>query len=216
MKEIIFNDARGAAIYPVIGAEDWYTMMEVQGDKFSHLDIYDAGILFRREGHCPGMNHILISPDKQIHRPFSAESSKCVGKPIYHQGLFYFFRIDFVTEMCEIWTYEVSVKQRQKIDEFTVNPIEDTYNLGWIGSPIILTSDGEELQILWPEKRKYVGLVGQFIERNNQFLYFYDFFEPVDNMYYENINVYDMETGKLIKVYENYTLQRVGDEIWIL
>lgn len=215
MEEIVFKEALGSVLQPVIGIQNWYSMMEVEGEKFSSLDAYDAGIIFRREGHCPGMNHILISWNKEVHRPFRMEHSICVGAPIFFEGLFYFFRLNFTTNRCEIWTYDPNEREKEKIDEFSFDPIEDTYNISWGGNPIILWSNHEEFHTLWPQRKRYCDVQGNFVDRNHDVLYFRDFIE-VNDLYYENVNVYDFETGKLLKAYEQSAIMRVKDEIWIL
>lgn len=200
--------------YPeeIEGTNEWYAAKE-PGSEF--IDLYEAEIIFNRNGNFKGLNyHLIHYPDGEVHSPFQLQENVYIDKPIWNNGIFNFLVVNFLTQQIKITSYSPANRQLEDVAELSLSDVEDCYNLMLETTPLTLGRSGNGFyEIVWPEKRKItIGKTESVLFRDGDKLYLSEWYE--DPAYHENVIVRDINTGKIIEKSRGYLIRLPNNVYW--
>jgi hypothetical protein len=138
-----------------------------------------------------------------------------IEQPIWDNGQFYFFSVDFTKQKIQIYSYCTDSQKLETVVELPLDIVEDCYNLKIKASPLMLSRAANNgiYEIVWPESRKIeIGPTEVILFRNGEDLYFSEWFEDPD--YHENVIVRDFNTGKIKEKFSGYLCELPNGVYW--
>ena len=204
-------------VYPerIEGTDEWYCCKIA---KNCFCDLYEAEEIVKSGQVYEGMTCVLIHyPDRNVYYPFVTKENVYVDAPVYWDGALYFLVVDFAAEKIEIVAFDTAMYEIQIMEEFSLNEVEDCYNLMIRVAPLLLVRDGNKnvLEVIYPEKKQFeMSNHEAFLFKDEDKMYFSEWQE--DPEYREMVVVRDWNTGKEIERFDGQLWRMPNGDVWVM
>ena len=187
------------------------------------VDFYDNNMLAQIGTDLPGSEILFISfPEGKIYKPFEREKGIYYDKPAYFNGRLFFIKVDFNKREVFLLKYFEEENTCQELFTAAIDDI-DLYNLNLAKSPIMLYSQGQSVEIYYPQRLSLKKEANEsFIMRKDDDFYFYSWVEEglersgslgEDYKYYEEIIIKD-KNSKVLKKEKGNIFQMPNGDYW--
>lgn len=197
------------------GTDEWYCCKIA---KNCFCDLYEAEEIVKAGQVYEGMTCVLIHyPDRNVYYPFVTKENVYVDAPVYWDGALYFLVVDFTAKKIEIVAFDTTMYEIQTVKEFSLNEVEDCYNLMLRVSPVLLVRDGNKsgLEVIYPEKKQFeMSNHEVFLFKDEDKMYFSEWQE--DPEYREMVVVRDWNTGKEIERFDGQLWRMPNGDVWVM
>ena len=202
-----------SCIEPLAGSDGWYW-----GTDCIHGDLYEAQELFQDRHPITCSRLVFVyHPDGRVVEPIAGRAGQYFGRPIFLDGSIQILLVDFGASVIQICPYDPAEGRVGPSVSLPLSAVKDCYNLMLEGSPLMLTRHvvGQELQIIWPERKDFVLEDGEcFCGREGDRLYFSAWFEDPD--YREEVVVRSFATGAVAERIPGALMEMPDGQRWIL
>jgi len=197
------------------GTEEWYCCKIA---KNCFCDLYEAEEIVKAGQVYEGMTCVLIHyPDRNVYYPFVTKENVYVDAPVYWDGALYFLVVDFTAKKIEIVAFDTTMYEIQTVEEFSLDEVEDCYNLMLRVAPVLLVRDGNKkgLEVIYPEKKHFkMSNHESFLFKDEEKMYFSEWQE--DPEYREIVVVRDWNTGKEIERFDGQLWRMPNGDVWVM
>jgi len=197
------------------GTEEWYCCKIA---KNCFCDLYEAEEIVKAGQVYEGMTCVLIHyPDRNVYYPFLTKENVYVDAPVYWDGALYFLVVDFTVKKIEIVAFDTTMYEIQTVEEFSLDEVEDCYNLMLRVAPVLLVRDGNKkgLEVIYPEKKHFkMSNHESFLFKDEEKMYFSEWQE--DPEYREIVVVRDWNTGKEIERFDGQLWRMPNGDVWVM
>lgn len=197
------------------GTDEWYYCKIA---KNCFCDLYEAEEIVKSGQVYEGMTCVLIHyPDRNVYYPFVTKENVYVDAPVYWDGALYFLVVDFTEKKIEIVAFDTAMYEIQTVEEFSLDEVENCYNLMLRVAPVVLVRDGNKnvLDVIYPEKKQFkMSNHEVFLFKDEEKMYFSEWQE--DPEYREMVVVRDWNTGKEIERFDGQLWRMPNGDVWVM
>ena len=197
------------------GTDEWYYCKIA---KNCFCDLYEAEEIVKSGQVYEGMTCVLIHyPDRNVYYPFVTKENVYVDAPVYWDGALYFLVVDFTEKKIEIVAFDTAMYEIQMVEEFSLDEVENCYNLMLRVAPVVLVRDGNKnvLDVIYPEKKQFkMSNHEVFLFKDEEKMYFSEWQE--DPEYREMVVVRDWNTGKEIERFDGQLWRMPNGDVWVM
>ena len=197
------------------GTDEWYCCKIA---KNCFCDLYEAEEIVKSGQVYEGMTCVLIHyPDRNVYYPFVTKENVYVDAPVYWDGALYFLVVDFTEKKIGIVAFDTAMYEIQTVEEFSLDEVENCYNLMLRVAPVVLVRDGNKnvLDVIYPEKKQFkMSNHEVFLFKDEEKMYFSEWQE--DPEYREMVVVRDWNTGKEIERFDGQLWRMPNGDVWVM